>query len=80
MPDRTRFAYAAVQQNSTLLRFGSWRKRPTLTLDTLMTSVILALVPLTFAAGSLIWLMTSGAQAQARSDVWAAQWVRDNVA
>lgn len=45
-----------------------------------MTSVILALVPLTFAAGSLIWLMTSGAQAQARSDVWAAQWVRDNVA
>lgn len=42
-----------------------------------MISVILALVPLTFAAGSLIWLMTSGAQAQARSDAWAAAWVRD---
>lgn len=43
-----------------------------------MISVILALVPLTFATGSLVWLMTTGAQAQARSDAWAAAWVRDN--
>ena len=46
--------------------------------DPSMISVILALVPLTFATGSLVWLMTSGAQAQARSDAWAAAWVRDN--
>lgn len=43
-----------------------------------MINVILALVPLTFATGSLVWLMTSGAHAQARSDAWAAQWMRDN--
>ena len=43
-----------------------------------MISVILALVPLIFATGSLVWLMTSGAQAQARSDAWAADWMRDN--
>ena len=42
-----------------------------------MISVILALVPLAFATGSLVWLMTSGAKAQARSDAWAAAWVRD---
>ena len=49
-----------------------------LTKDTSMISMILALVPLTFATGSLVWLMTSGAAAQARSDAWAADWVRDN--
>lgn len=49
-----------------------------LTKDTSMISVILALVPLIFVSGSLVWLMTSGAQAQARSDTWAAAWVRDN--
>jgi hypothetical protein len=43
-----------------------------------MINVILALVPLTFATGSLVWAMTSGARAQARSDAWAAQWMRDN--
>lgn len=43
-----------------------------------MINVILALVPLTFAVGSLVWLMTSGAQSQIRSDAWAAQWMRDN--
>lgn len=43
-----------------------------------MINVILALVPLLFAAGSLAWLMTSGAEAQARSDAWAAEWVRKN--
>ena len=46
---------------------------------TAMINVILALVPLSFATGSLVWLMTSGAQAQARSDAWAEKWVRDNV-
>jgi len=43
-----------------------------------MINVILALVPLAFATGSLVWLMTSGAQAQARSDAWAEKWMRDN--
>jgi hypothetical protein len=43
-----------------------------------MITVVLALVPLVFATGSLVWTMTSGAQAQARSDAWAAQWMRDN--
>jgi hypothetical protein len=43
-----------------------------------MTNVILALVPLVFATGCLVWTMTSGAVAQARSDAWAEQWMRDN--
>jgi hypothetical protein len=43
-----------------------------------MTTVFLALVPLVFATGSLTWLMTMGAKAQAESDAWADQWVRDN--
>ena len=43
-----------------------------------MTNLFLALVPLLFATGSLVWLMTSGATAQARSDAWAEQWMRDN--
>ena len=43
-----------------------------------MINVILALVPLLFATGSLVWLMTSGAAAQARSDAFAEKWVRDN--
>jgi hypothetical protein len=43
-----------------------------------MIPTILALVPLVFATGCLVWTMTSGAQAQARSDAWAAQWMRDN--
>lgn len=43
-----------------------------------MINVILALVPLAFATGSLVWTMTSGASAQARSDAWAAQWMKDN--
>ena len=43
-----------------------------------MTTLFLALVPLLFAAGSLVWLFTSGATAQARSDEFAAKWMRDN--
>lgn len=43
-----------------------------------MTTVFLALVPLLFATGSLVWLFTSGATAQARSDAFAAKWLRDN--
>ena len=43
-----------------------------------MINVILALVPLLFATGSLVWLMNSGAEAQARSDAFAEQWMRDN--
>lgn len=50
---------------------------PTLNLFN-MINVILALVPLLFATGSLVWLMTSGAKAQARSDAYADQWMRDN--
>jgi hypothetical protein len=43
-----------------------------------MTGIFLALVPLAFATGCLVWLMTSGAKAQARSDEWAEQWAKDN--
>jgi hypothetical protein len=43
-----------------------------------MINVFLALVPLLFATGALVWTMTSGARAQVRSDRWAAQWMRDN--
>jgi hypothetical protein len=43
-----------------------------------MTNLFLALVPLLFATGSLVWLFTSGAAAQARSDAFAEQWMRDN--
>ena len=52
--------------------------RPFFTLPLPMISTILALVPLVFATGCLVWTMTSGAQAQARSDEWAAKWMRDN--
>ncbi len=44
----------------------------------MMISVFLALVPLLFATGCLVWLMTSGAEAQAKSDAWAEDWMRDN--
>lgn len=43
-----------------------------------MITIALALVPLLFATGALAWTMTTGAVAQARSDAWAAQWMRDN--
>jgi len=43
-----------------------------------MTTLLLALVPLAFVTGSLVWLMTSGAEAQARSDAWAEDWARKN--
>ena len=41
-----------------------------------MTAVILALVPLLFAAGCLSWTMTMGGRQQARSDAWADEWAR----
>lgn len=43
-----------------------------------MINLTLALVPLLFATGSLVWLMNSGAKAQARSDAFADQWMHDN--
>jgi hypothetical protein len=43
-----------------------------------MINVFLALVPLGFATGALVWTMSSGARAQQRSDRWAEQWMRDN--
>ena len=43
-----------------------------------MIVAALALVPLVFATGALAWTMTMGASAQARSDAWAAQWMREN--
>ncbi len=43
-----------------------------------MITAFLALVPLTFATGALVWTMTSGASAQARSDAWATKWMQDN--
>lgn len=43
-----------------------------------MITLMLALVPLAFVTGSLVWLMTSGAEVQARSDAWADEWARKN--
>jgi hypothetical protein len=43
-----------------------------------MTNVILALVPLVFATGCLVWLMTMGAKTQRETDAWAADWQRKN--
>jgi hypothetical protein len=43
-----------------------------------MINVFLAVVPLGFATGALVWTMASGARAQQRSDKWAEQWMRDN--
>lgn len=41
-----------------------------------MTSLVLALVPILFATGFLIWTMTMGAREQAKADAWAADWAR----
>jgi hypothetical protein len=43
-----------------------------------MINVFLAVVPLGFATGALVWTMASGARAQQRSDKWAEEWMRDN--
>jgi hypothetical protein len=43
-----------------------------------MINVFLAIVPLGFATGALVWTMTTGAREQKRSDLWAEQWMRDN--
>ena len=43
-----------------------------------MINVFLAIVPLGFATGALVWTMTTGAREQRRSDEWAAKWMRDN--
>lgn len=43
-----------------------------------MINILLALIPLAFVTGSLVWLMTSGAEAQARSDAWAEEWAKKN--
>ncbi|EHR70921.1 hypothetical protein BurJ1DRAFT_2079 [Burkholderiales bacterium JOSHI_001] len=44
----------------------------------MIINIVLALVPLTFACGCLAWTMSMGAREQARSDAWAAKWVKDN--
>jgi hypothetical protein len=43
-----------------------------------MTTLLLALVPLVMITGALTWLMTMGARDQARSDAWAANWLKAN--
>lgn len=43
-----------------------------------MITVLLALVPLLFATGFLTWTMLMGAREQARSDAWAAEWVKNH--
>jgi hypothetical protein len=43
-----------------------------------MINIFLAIVPLGFATGALVWTMTTGAREQQRSDKWAEQWMRDN--
>jgi hypothetical protein len=39
-----------------------------------MTTLLLALVPLLFVTGFLVWTMTMGAREQAKADVWAEDW------
>ncbi len=41
-----------------------------------MTKILLALVPLAMATGFLTWVMMMGARDQARSDAWAADWMK----
>lgn len=43
-----------------------------------MINIFLAIIPLGFATGALVWTMTAGAREQRRSDEWAAKWMRDN--
>jgi hypothetical protein len=52
--------------------------RPLPTTVSTMINIFLAIVPLGFATGALVWTMTTGAREQRRSDEWAAQWMRDN--
>lgn len=40
-----------------------------------MTSILLALLPLTFVFGFLSWVMLMGARDQERSDKFALAWV-----
>lgn len=43
-----------------------------------MTLMLLAGLPLVLAAGCLTWMLTMGAREQARSDEFAANWVKEN--
>jgi hypothetical protein len=61
-----------------MLRRSIDRMRPFSTPPSNMINVFLAIVPLGFATGALVWTMTTGAREQRRSDEWAAQWMRDN--
>lgn len=39
-----------------------------------MTTLLLALVPLVFVTGFLVWTMTMGAREQAKANAWAEDW------
>ena len=41
-----------------------------------MTTLLLALIPLFFVTGFLVWTMTMGASEQAKADAWADEWAR----
>jgi hypothetical protein len=41
-----------------------------------MTKILLALLPLAMVSGFLTWVMMMGARDQARSDAWAADWLK----
>ena len=41
-----------------------------------MTKILLALLPLAMVTGFLTWGMMMGARDQARSDAWAADWLK----
>ena len=43
-----------------------------------MVAIALALVPLLFATGCLVWLMLMGAREQAKADAWAEEWARQH--
>lgn len=46
----------------------------------MLTTILLAAVPVAMMAGFLSWLMLMGARDQARSDAWAQRWMQSNQA
>jgi hypothetical protein len=69
-PQQSRASATTLQADNPFSTSAPWSLR--------MISVLLALVPLLFATGFLTWTMTMGAREQARSDAWAAKWVKDS--
>jgi hypothetical protein len=46
----------------------------------MLTTILLAAVPVAMMAGVLSWLMLMGARDQERSDAWAERWMQSQQA